>query len=57
MANPFGGGGSSSNSMMRYPDVEKVKKDIDLAAFKEYTENILINEKVFELIESEAKII
>jgi trigger factor len=46
-----------NQELMRYPDVEKVKKDIDLVAFKEYTENILINEKVFELIESEAKII
>lgn len=31
--------------------------NIDLVAFKEYTENILINEKVFELLEREAKII
>jgi len=31
--------------------------NIDLVAFKEYTENILINEKVFELLEQEAKII
>ena len=46
-----------NQELMRYPDVEKVKKDIDLVALKEYTENILINEKVFELIESEAKII
>lgn len=46
-----------NQELMRYPDMEKVKKDIDLVALKEYTENILINEKVFELIESEAKII
>lgn len=46
-----------NQELMRYPDVEKVKKDIDLVAFKEYTENILINEKVFELLEREAKII
>lgn len=31
--------------------------NIDLVVFKEYTENILINEKVFELLEREAKII
>lgn len=46
-----------NQELMRYSDVGKVKKDIDLVAFKEYTENILINEKVFELLEREAKII
>jgi trigger factor len=46
-----------NQELMRYPDMEKAKKDIDLVAFKEYTENILINEKVFELLEQEAKII
>jgi hypothetical protein len=46
-----------NQELMRYPDVEKVKKDIDLVALKEYTEGVIINEKVFELIEREAEIL
>ncbi len=43
-----------NEELMRYPDIEKAKKDIDLVALKEYTEGVIINEKVFELIEKEA---
>ena len=46
-----------NQELMRYPDIEKVKKDIDLVALKEYTEGVIINEKVFELIEREAEIL
>lgn len=45
-----------NQDLKHYPDVEQVKKNIDLDALKEYTENILKNEKVFELLEREAKI-
>jgi len=43
-----------NQELMRYPDVEKVKKEIDLVALKEYTEGVIINEKVFALLEREA---
>ena len=43
-----------NQELMRYPDIEKVKKDIDLVALKSYTESVIINEKVFELLEREA---
>jgi len=46
-----------NQELMRYPDIEKAKKDIDLVALKEYTEGVIINEKVFELLEREAKIV
>lgn len=40
-----------------YPNIEEVEKNIDLEKLKEYTRNIIKNEKVFELLEKEAKII
>jgi trigger factor len=46
-----------NQELMRYPDIEKAKKEIDLVALKSYTEGIIINEKVFELIEREAEIL
>jgi len=46
-----------NGNLKRYNNVERVKKDIDLNALKEYTKNIIINEKVFELLEREAEII
>jgi len=46
-----------NQELMRYPDIEKAKKEIDLVALKSYTESIIINEKVFELIEREAEIL
>lgn len=38
-------------------EIEQAKKDIDSEKLKEYTKNALINEKVFALLEREAKII
>jgi len=35
-------------------EVEQAKKDVDSKELKEYTKNVLINEKVFELLEKEA---
>lgn len=46
-----------NQDLKRYPDVEEVKKNIDLEQVREYTKNILKNEKAFELLEKEAKII
>ncbi|HPJ80587.1 MAG TPA: trigger factor [Candidatus Portnoybacteria bacterium] len=43
-----------NQELMRYPDIEKAKKEIDLVALKSYTEGAIINEKVFELLEKEA---
>lgn len=46
-----------NEDLKQYGNIEQVKKDIDLPALKEYTKNILINEKVFALLEREAEII
>ena len=46
-----------NQELMRYPDTEKAKKEIDLTALKEYTEGVIINEKVFELLEREAEVL
>lgn len=43
--------------LKRYPDIKEAEKNIDLMALKEYTKNIIKNEKVFALLEREAKII
>lgn len=43
--------------LQRFPNVEEAKKQIDLSALREYTKNIIKNEKVFELLEKEAEII
>lgn len=40
-----------------YASMEEAKKKIDLPAVKEYAKDIIKNEKVFELLEREAKII
>lgn len=46
------------NETLKYhPDIKKAEKNIDLSAFKEYTESIIKNERVFELLEREAKIV
>lgn len=45
-----------NHDLKHYPNIEEVKKNIDLKALKEYTKNILRNEKVFELLEKEADI-
>lgn len=43
-----------NEDLKQYPNTEEVKKKIDLNQLKEYTRNILKNEKVFELLEREA---
>jgi len=45
-----------NEDLKHYPGVEEVKKNIDLNVLKDYTKNILINEKVFVLLEDKAKI-
>jgi trigger factor len=40
-----------------YASIEQAQKNIDLDKLREYTKNILINEKVFVFLECEAKII
>ena len=46
-----------NQDLKHYPNVEEVKKNIDLNALEEYTKIILRNEKVFELLEKQAKIL
>lgn len=45
-----------NEDLKHYPDVEEVKKNIDLNVLKDYTKNILKNEKVFSLLEREAEV-
>jgi len=45
-----------NETLQHYPNAEEAKKSIDPAALKEYTKEVLRNEKVFELIEKEAKL-
>lgn len=45
-----------NEDLKHYPDVEEVKKNIDLNVLKDYTKNILRNEKVFSLLEREAEV-
>lgn len=45
-----------SEQLKHYSNIEEAKKNIDISALKEYTKSILRNEKVFELLEREAKI-
>ena len=46
-----------NETMKNYSGKEKeINKNIDLEALKEYTKNIIINEKAFELLEREANI-
>jgi len=46
-----------NQDLKQYPNTEEVKKNIDLNALREYTEEVLRNEKVLGLIEKEAQII
>lgn len=46
-----------NQDLKQYPNVEEVEKNIDFEKLKEYTKNILKNEKVFELLEKETEII
>jgi trigger factor len=43
--------------LKNYPDIEQAKKDIDLKLLREYTREVLRNEKVLGLLIKEAKII
>lgn len=45
-----------NEDLKHYPNIEEVEKNIDLPALKEYTKSVLRNEKVFELLEREAKL-
>ena len=51
-------GHSYQNSLgtYKYSNIKEAEKDIDLHALKEYTKGIIRNEKVFQLLEHEAKI-
>ena len=44
-----------NQDLKQYPNVEEVRKNIDMNQLKEYTKNILLNEKTFELLEKESK--
>lgn len=46
-----------NQDLKQYPNMEEVKKNIDLNALREYTEEVLRNEKVLGVIEKEAQII
>jgi len=46
-----------NQDLKHYPNVEKVEKNIDSESLKEYTKEVIRNEKVLRLIEKEAKII
>ena len=43
-----------NEELKKYPNIEEVKKNIDPTKLKEYTKNMLRNEKVLGLIEKEA---
>lgn len=44
-------------TLKHYPNIEEAEKNIDISALKEYTKGVIKNEKVFELLEQEAKIV
>ena len=46
-----------NEELKNYPNVEEVKKNIDLKVLRVYTKEVLRNEKVLGLLEKEAKII
>jgi len=45
-----------NETLKYYSSIEEARKNIDLEALKHYTENVIKNEKVFELLEKNAKI-
>lgn len=45
-----------NEELKNYPNIDEVKKNIDLNVLKEYTKDVLRNEKVLGLLEKEAKI-
>lgn len=46
-----------NKEFQHYPNPEEVKKQVDLNALKDYTKGVIRNQKVFQLLEREAKII
>ncbi len=46
-----------NETLKHHPDTEEAKKNLDISALKEYTKGVIRNEKVFELLEREAKIL
>lgn len=46
-----------NEDLKHYPNIKEVEKNIDLLTLKEYTEGVLRNEKVFQLLEQEAKLL
>ncbi len=46
-----------NEDLKHHPDSEELKKNIDLQALKEYTKGVIKNNKAFEFLEREAKII
>lgn len=43
-----------NEELKNYPNIEEIRKNIDLKALKEYTKDVLRNEKVLGLLEKEA---
>lgn len=46
-----------NETLGHYPNIEEAKKNLDISALKEHTKGVIRNERVFELLEREAKII
>jgi trigger factor len=46
-----------NETLKHHPDTEEAKKNLDISALKEHTRGVIRNEKVFEFLEREAKII
>lgn len=47
----------TNETLKHYSSLEEAEKNIDILALKEYAKGVIINEKVFQLLEREAKII
>jgi len=46
-----------NEDLKRYPDIKEAEKKIDRNLLKEYTKNVIKNEKVFKFLEKETKIV
>ena len=46
-----------NETLKHYPNIEEAKKNLDIPTLKEHTKGVIRNEKVFELLEQEAKIV
>ncbi len=44
-----------NKELEHYPNIEEVKKQIDLNALKGYTKSVIRNQKIFEFLERKAK--